>query len=104
MVAPFMKKCQRCGITKSYSCFNKRAASSDGLQSYCKECVKAYRDNKRYVKKPDTAPVGQDRMCSTCRNVYDISCFHKKGGGKIRSECKFCVSARWTRYSQNKAG
>jgi hypothetical protein len=40
-----MKKCKRCQVEKSEKEFNKSKASghNDGLQSYCKQCAKDYR-------------------------------------------------------------
>jgi hypothetical protein len=40
-----MKKCKRCQVEKDEKEFNMSKASghSDGLQSYCKQCVKDYR-------------------------------------------------------------
>ena len=36
------KKCVRCEKLKHYSSFHKKSASSDGLHSYCKDCIKEY--------------------------------------------------------------
>lgn len=33
-----MKECTKCKISKELSAFNKRSQSSDGLQTWCKEC------------------------------------------------------------------
>lgn len=53
------KKCTRCKKTKSYSEFQKRAATKSGCGSMCKECkreydcahYKAHPDRKEYIKK-----------------------------------------------------
>lgn len=37
------KICRRCGKEKPAGEFNRKSSSPDGLQSYCKECVKEYR-------------------------------------------------------------
>ena len=36
------KRCPGCGETKDVSCFSKNKHNKDGLDSRCKECVKAY--------------------------------------------------------------
>ncbi len=38
-----MKTCSMCKETKDYSEFNRNASHKDGLGSYCKTCIKAYR-------------------------------------------------------------
>ena len=37
------KRCPRCGQTKPVSEWHKNKASRDGLQAYCKPCLRAYR-------------------------------------------------------------
>lgn len=47
------KRCVCCGKVKEAFEFNASKISSDGLQSYCKECQKAYRKkhpNKEFKK------------------------------------------------------
>ena len=44
-----MKRCPRCKKTKKASAFNKRKASADGLQPYCRICTRAYQ-NEHYTK------------------------------------------------------
>ena len=41
-----MKTCARCYITKPYSEFSKGPRYRDGYQSYCKDCMRAYRAEK----------------------------------------------------------
>lgn len=38
------KKCSSCGNELPISQFHKNAATKDGLQPYCKACIKAKRD------------------------------------------------------------
>lgn len=42
-----MKKCPRCQAEKPLDAFNKRSAAKDGLQTYCKACSNASRDEWR---------------------------------------------------------
>ena len=39
------KTCTRCGVTKKTNDFQKRAASKDGLMSWCKECYSKWASN-----------------------------------------------------------
>jgi hypothetical protein len=50
------KLCTACGVTKPIDQYNKRAASKDGLNGWCRPCVNAkslawYRGNRERVKK-----------------------------------------------------
>lgn len=47
-----MKICTKCGVEKPYREFNKRRASSDGLNTRCKSCLSNIRkkDSKRKAK------------------------------------------------------
>jgi hypothetical protein len=40
-----MKVCSRCGLGKNILCFSKNAGKVDGLNVWCKECCKVYRDD-----------------------------------------------------------
>lgn len=40
-----MKKCNKCEETKDLSSFHKRTSKKDGLDCWCKVCVKAYSKN-----------------------------------------------------------
>ena len=41
MAAAGRKTCNTCGVAKPRAAFHRRAASSDGLQSRCKDCESA---------------------------------------------------------------
>ena len=45
------KICSRCGRELPLENFNNKAASEDGKQSYCKDCVKAYNMQSAVAKK-----------------------------------------------------
>lgn len=40
------KRCSKCGRELPVSEFNKRARSADGLQSYCRECIQKYNNER----------------------------------------------------------
>lgn len=42
-----MKKCKRCLLTKNEDCFHKRKAGKDGLNAWCKSCVKIDNDSRK---------------------------------------------------------
>ena len=49
------KKCTKCGIKKSLNNFSKNKSKKDGLDSWCKDCDKEYRElnkdkSKKYYK------------------------------------------------------
>ena len=45
-----MKQCSKCGITKDSTDFHKKTKSADGLQNYCKSCIKETNTNFRATK------------------------------------------------------
>lgn len=42
-----MKTCSRCKETKSVSEFSKHHRNKDGLQDWCKSCIRAYRQSEK---------------------------------------------------------
>lgn len=44
-----MKLCKRCGITKEDSKFSKNSHNDDGLQKWCKDCVREYTASRKDV-------------------------------------------------------
>ena len=44
---PKIKKCSKCGFEKLVGCFDKRKKNADGLDGWCRECKKIYRDEYR---------------------------------------------------------
>lgn len=56
------KYCPKCDKTKSYIFFGKNKSRSDGLQSYCKECMKISRKkNSKKEKSKELAKIRQKR-------------------------------------------
>ena len=43
------KKCAKCGVTKPITEFNRHSRSKDGLQNWCRDCMKisSYKSNER---------------------------------------------------------
>lgn len=43
----WIKTCSKCQTEKTLDSFSKNRAAKDGLQAWCKDCGKAYRDSKK---------------------------------------------------------
>ncbi len=65
-----MKKCGKCGASKSADCFHKRKASNDGLSAICKECQSVY--DKARAMRPDRV---------AARNAYQKT---EKGAAAVK--------------------
>ena len=74
-----MKLCTKCKQNKDETCFGKRAARKDGLDSRCKECRSKY-DKERTIKrnkkrKEETLPDGMKRCANSCNKILPLSEF-----------------------------
>lgn len=73
------KSCRKCDKVKPSRDFNKMSASSDGLQSYCRDCgaeVRRSCDLARYGLTPETFQAmieAQDGLCAICSKVPEQS-------------------------------
>lgn len=68
------KKCRKCSVEKSASCFHRHTKSKDGLQSYCKICGrKATRAAKKKIlrrkKRNQLSQAGLASMALTVKEV-----------------------------------
>ncbi|MCW4027877.1 MAG: hypothetical protein NWE76_10395, partial [Candidatus Bathyarchaeota archaeon] len=68
-----MKTCTKCNQTKELSGFAKHKATSDGLQTCCRECQRKYRE--RYKQRPK--PKAAELTCARCKKAQPSSCFNK---------------------------
>jgi NMD protein affecting ribosome stability and mRNA decay len=87
---PTTKKCTRCGREKTLDHYQNNAASKDGLQSWCRECIRTY--DKLNIKYRDQGGV---KMCSRCKFIRPRTEFaddshYKDGKSRI---CKNCEEA-----------
>lgn len=84
-----MKQCRHCKETKPNDQFNKATRSSDGLQSWCRECSKQY-NNRRNATVKRRFKNGKHETVSVGKGLYSLLtyCADKHG----TSVDKFCDS------------
>lgn len=86
-----MKTCRKCGSIKPRRSFSKHSRTSDGLQSYCKQCVNEVvqqwnRDHPNYVRPNETARLtAKDAVDSTYRHCAHIASYAKRAINRIES-------------------
>jgi ribosomal protein L40E len=73
------KVCRRCGLEKSNTEFRGRPAMSDGLESYCKDCKKAYGQERS--AREDVKASNRERQRKLDRREYYKS-WRKSDSGK----------------------
>jgi 5-methylcytosine-specific restriction endonuclease McrA len=98
-----MKTCRRCKQNKKQTEFYKNSAMADGLQNYCKSCIKESRQGKKYQSdgsrsKPIVLP--GHKYCRPCNTVKPTSEFFnsKSRSDGLADECKECrkkASMQW---------
>lgn len=84
-----MKICTKCKQQKAEEFFPTRLSSSDGLDSWCKACVKFYAQQRRQIKNNVSV---ERKTCTTCRKEKHHSKFGRMSSSKdgLRGECKSC--------------
>ena len=93
-----MKKCSRCGETKTVDQFSKRARSKDGLNHWCKDCNKAecsrwYADNGEKAR----AAMADWRATNFEKKKASDSEWAKKNPEKVRA-----AKAKWQKANPEK--
>ena len=101
-----LKTCTKCGIEKPATSefFSRNSKCKDGLNFWCKSCLKDYRDNHTVAFTPDTQ---KSKTCTKCKKFLPGTpdYFHKdksKSDG-LRPECKTCVKVRQMQPDKRKA-
>lgn len=87
---PTTKRCTRCGREKTLDHYQNSAASKDGLQSWCRECIRTY-----YKLDIKYRYQGGVKLCSKCKSIRPRTEFvddSHYNDGKSRI-CKFCEEA-----------
>jgi len=95
------KKCSKCGIDKQRSNFYRQGRKSDGLQIYCKDCVRTKRGSSKRISPYDGAKNGY-KFCSICKKekLETEEYFYKSSSfssGYV-SSCKECSKSRTSEY------
>lgn len=98
-----MKICKNCGESKEYNEFHKRKKSKDGLQAWCKICLRA--DNKRmeaFRYKNGPTIIRTSKTCQRCKSIKPVSQFAKKGSSAdgYTPYCKPCWVIKITEYQR----
>lgn len=91
-----MKECSRCKNKKTTECFSKMSSASDGLQAYCKQCVREYNRNSYIPVVKAEHPEGMSK-CSRCTNILPESNFYKRKNG-VSGYCKSCTKEYNKKY------
>lgn len=90
------KYCPSCKKEFSLDSFGKNSYRRDGLNIYCKECVKekSKRQKEKYRQQKETDQL--EKKCTGCNRILPIDMFHRcrisKGG--FNSRCKDCVNVK----------
>lgn len=84
------KQCTKCKEIKELSEFGNKKSSKDKLQYSCRLCKKEY--TLKYCNIPAN-PVGDNKACTGCKIIKNISDFHKNKHGKdgFSPKCKTCI-------------
>ena len=83
-----LQTCAHCFKSKPRNDFNLNRASSDGLQSWCRECgIEYQRERSGSVK-----PTVEEKACSNCNKIKPAAEFNPdpKNSTGLRSWCKEC--------------
>jgi hypothetical protein len=97
---PDKKICKHCNIEKETSQFNKLTARTDGISTYCKDCIKIRLKEKECVFFSDPKNI---RICNTCSVSKQLSEFRQnKKGDRYFKICLKCWEPRkWTKEKQH---
>lgn len=94
--------CTKCGTWKPAEEFSLKTKYADGINSQCKECVRAWARALNYQPDPSLVEKG----CSKCGEVLPIANFRRNKATKTgyNSWCNDCESAgmRWRHYNVTK--
>jgi hypothetical protein len=92
------KRCCTCKQEKDLSEFGKNLSRKDGLEVRCTLCCREHAKLNRLKSKAKNKPIIDKKVCPSCREEKDASCFGTNLGSKdgLRSVCKNCrnINAR----------
>jgi hypothetical protein len=93
------KRCSKCKEVKKLNCYPRDRYSSDGLNSWCRDCrSRADREYRYRVRNGIPHPKEYDRekthkVCSVCNQLKSVDCFYFRVDGEhnqFDSRCKSC--------------
>lgn len=87
------RPCSRCQVTKELAEFGKNARAYDGLDSYCRACVREISRERRKKNQATVEPrVEGTKRCSRCKQTLDVGCFgiDRGRGDGLQPACKDC--------------
>lgn len=92
------KVCTRCHCAKPRSEFSRKAASSDGLLWWCKECYRRYREERKAAPKH----IPEHKSCTKCGALKSAREFSKRADSRdgLSPWCKACQSDYHKEYSK----
>jgi hypothetical protein len=82
------KRCGRCGEVKPASAYARNRASTHGLQSSCKDCVRRIAEER--IRSGATPP--SEQVCTACRKPLPACQFHRNSHSSslLHPACKDC--------------
>lgn len=86
------KTCRKCG--KDSVAFSRNRSSPDGLQAWCKTCMRRYRLWTRYGLTPEDRErmeEAQGFLCALCRQVFPVHLDHDHSCCPGQETCGKCV-------------
>ena len=87
------KGCPRCKQTKPRSEFGKNVRLADGLDFYCRQCVREINRERRQKYRETVEPrTSGTKRCTRCKQVLDVGCYHVDRGRSdgLQPTCNDC--------------
>ena len=93
-----MKECYKCKNDKELDEFSKETKKKDGLNMYCKSCIKETKTEKKITKKI------LEKKCKCCLEIKVINEFyiHRESKDNYNIYCKKCVNEKYKKYISKK--
>lgn len=91
-----MKTCPKCATAKPFIDFARHAKTSDGLQSWCRECGRAATKaaRQRRLERPAVLPHDTGKRCTRCKDFLPWESFHRNRAAPDgrQAYCKPCAN------------
>ncbi len=88
------KMCSKCGGVKEADCFYKDKTKADGLNSYCKECSRSYKQDWYNEKKDNTNGLYKTweniKLAGVCNKWEDFDAFYEWAEPRHEEGLKLC--------------